>query len=119
MMTFGVSCAAAILSGYSEDHMEMSEDIIRQKGMATVRGVGTEWVYVHKTVGVCGVCVPVFVCLFVCILFGVWFVWEFCCCVCLFVCLFFLPEGLMLCYSHILTKKRISFMADPCAQMCY
>lgn len=38
----GVSCAAAKLSGYSENHMGVIEDIISWKGVATGGGAGTD-----------------------------------------------------------------------------
>lgn len=50
MTASGVSCAAAILSGYSENHTGVIEDIISRKGVATGGGVGTEWAYTYKTV---------------------------------------------------------------------
>jgi len=50
MTASGVSCAAAILSGYSENHTGVTEDVIHREAVATGRGVGTEWAYTYKTV---------------------------------------------------------------------
>lgn len=50
MAASAVSCAAAILSCYSENHTGVIENIISWKGMGTGKGVGTEWAYMYKTV---------------------------------------------------------------------
>lgn len=39
---------SAILPGYSESCMRAIKDIISQKGVATGRGVETEWTYMYK-----------------------------------------------------------------------
>lgn len=50
MTVSGVSCAAAILSGYNDNHAGVTEDIISRKWVATDGEVGTEWAHMYKTV---------------------------------------------------------------------